>query len=416
MGSLERPKLRPLPASRFEWEGRLFVRFEDPAGVVSHPVLVPLDAYQQVVRHFDGRSTLPQVLARVREETGQDVELDELARLVDELDQALVLDGPRFDDFHRDFQRDPVRSPAFAGRSYPASDRQLRSQLRSYFLHPEGAGLPSRASRRYRTKGRLRAVACPHIDYQRGGTMYTWAHRALYECSDAEVFVVLGVAHQPCQHRFVLTRKDFATPLGTVRTDREYVDRIARHAGAHHFEDELAHRTEHSIEFQAILLQYLWGTHGDVRIVPILVGSFHDLMRRGTDPAEDPEVGRFVAALREAEEASGRRVAYLGSIDLSHIGPEFGDPRAVDGPTLEELERHDRSMLDRAIAGDPEGWFRTAARVGNRTRICGLAAAYTMLRAIGPVQGRHLRYGRSVDESGQCCVSFASAVFEAECE
>ena len=53
--------------------------------------------------------------------------------------------------------------------------------------------------------------------------------------------MILGVAHQACQRRFVLTRKDFETPLGTALTDRSYVDRIAEIAGMQYFDDELAH-------------------------------------------------------------------------------------------------------------------------------------------------------------------------------
>ena len=70
-------------------------------------------------------------------------------------------------------------------------------------------------------------------------------------------------------------------------------------------------------------------------------------------------------------------------------------------------------MLDRAAAGDPGGWFRTAANVGNRWRVCGLAATYTMLQAIGPARGRLLNYKQAIDERRTCCVSFASMVFHA---
>ena len=55
-------------------------------------------------------------------------------------------------------------------------------------------------------------------------------------------------------------------------------------------------------------------------------------------------------------------------------------------------------MLDRAAAGDPAGWFGTAAKVGNRWRVCGLAATYTMLHAMGPARGRLLKYDQAVDD------------------
>ena len=180
------------------------------------------------------------------------------------------------------------------------------------------------------------------------------------------------------------------------------------------FDDELSHRTEHSIEFQVVFLQYVLGGRRDFSIVPILVGSFHDLMERGIDPIDDPEVRRFVEALRAAEAASGKQVAYIGGIDLCHVGPEFGDPEpGRPASSRSRFAGSTRAMLDRAAAGDPAGWFRTAASVGNRWRVCGLAATYTMLHAMGPARGRLLKYDQALDDRRTCCVSFASMAFHA---
>jgi AmmeMemoRadiSam system protein B len=302
------------------------------------------------------------------------------------------------------------RPAALAGLSYFATEKQLLAQLDRLFVHEEGSGPPRPTPER--GSALLRGVMSPHIDFQRGGPVYTWAYRELVERSDAEVFVILGVAHQPCYRRFALTRDDFETPLGLVRTDRDFVDRLAGLAGGHLFDDERAHDPEHSIEFQAVFLRYLLGADRDFRIVPILVGSFHDLMTSGVDPIECDEVRRFVEALVQTEKECGKKVAYIGGVDLSHVGPEFGDRARVDASTLERLSQFDRAMLDRAAANDPRGWFGTAAAVGNRWRVCGLAATYTMLHAIGPSRGRLLRYRQTVDGRGHCCVSFASMAFD----
>jgi AmmeMemoRadiSam system protein B len=412
--TLDLPKLRPLRARRVAHEGRDFVALEDPAGVVEGSVLVPLEGFHGIVRHFDGRTSLGEIRARLRRETGQDVGEEALRSMVQQLDQALVLDGPAFADFRDRYRREATRPAAFAGRSYAGDPPALRSQIDDYFRHGQGAGplraLPSPG----RPDGsRLRAVLCPHIDYFRGGPTYTWAYKELVERSDADVFVVLGVAHQYSRHRFAFTAKDFSTPLGLVKTDRAHVERLAEAAGAHLFDDELAHRTEHSIEFQAVFLQHLLGGRRDFAIVPVLVGSFHDLMDRGVEPIDDPEVRRFVEALKSAEAAGGRKVAYIGSIDLCHVGPEFGDAERLDRSTLEEVRRFDRELLDRAVAADPAGWFATAARVANRYRVCGLAATYTLLHAIGPARGRLLRYEQAVNPERTCGVTFASLALDA---
>src|SRR5262249_37063654 len=151
--------------------------------------------------------------------------------------------------------------------------------------------------------GRLRGILSPHIDFHRGGPVYTWSYRELVEQSDADTFVILGVAHHFCRNRFALTRKNFETPLGLALTDRGYVDRLASSSVEHLFDYERAHRSEHSIKFQVVSLHYLLASRRKFTIVPILVGSFYDLMDDGKDPMEAAEVRQFVEALRAAETA-----------------------------------------------------------------------------------------------------------------
>jgi len=411
---LDRPRLRPLSAERFDHQGQPFAALADPLGAFDDRVLVPLPMFLHVVRHLDGRTTLADVQARVLRETGQLLRTEDLRRLVEQLDAAMVIDGPSFRAFVDEYRRQRLRPAVLAGRSYPATERALRAHLARLFVHESAAGPPTPAPAEGPAAA-LRGVISPHIDFQRGGPVYTWAYRELVEKSDAEVFVILGVAHSPCARRFALTRKDFATPLGTAPTDQDFVDQLADLAGSDLFDDELAHRGEHSVEFQVVFLQYVMGDR-PFSIVPILVGSFHDLMAAGIDPIDDPQVRRFVEALRQAEAESGRKVAYVGGIDLGHVGREFGDADLLDDPTLDGLRAFDRGMIDRAEAADPAGWFATAAAVGDRWRVCGLAATYTMLHAIGPARGRLLRYDQAVDAARTCCVSFASLAFDEAAE
>jgi AmmeMemoRadiSam system protein B len=411
--SLDHPKLRPLVVRRVDQNGQAFAVLEDSLGLAHGPFLMPWDGFSKVVRHFNGENSLSTIQSLVLNETGGYLAIEHLCELVDRLDRSMHLDGPTFASFIRAYRADPIRPPAYAGRAYAGEASALRDQLDRFFQNPHGAGRPSRRSPS-NGEGSIRAILGPHIDFHRGGPVYTWSYRELVERSDAEIFVVLGVAHQYCKNRFVLTYKHFDTPLGLARTDSDYVSRIVDRVGERYLDDEPVHRGEHSIEFQAVFLRYLLGDDRPFRIAPILVGSFHDLIRSRIDPMSDPEIARFVGALREVERESGAKVAYIGGIDLGHIGREFGDPDLLDQAALDRLRVFDASMLDRAIAGDAEGWFRVAAEVDNRHRICGLAATYTLLKTIGPAKGRILKYDQAVDSARTCCVSFASVVFEAD--
>jgi MEMO1 family protein len=411
MASLDLPKLRLLRRHTTFHDGQAYVRFEDSLGLASPSLLVPLELDRVVLRRFDGRTSLREVQAAVLRETGRLVATADLQAIVGQLDGAMILEGPAFDAFVETYRLERTRPAALAGQSYAGSERALRAQLGRYFADSSGAGLPRVEPGP--PPAPIRGIISPHIDFYRGGTTYTWAYRMLVERSDADVFVILGVAHQHCKNRFALTRKDFETPLGLARTDRTYVDRIAALAGYHLFDDELAHRTEHSVEFQVVFLQYLLGGRRDFSIVPILVGSFHDLMDLGVDPIHEAEVRRFVDALRAAESASGRKVAYIGGIDLAHVGRQFGDTDLLDDATLDRVRRFDAALLGHATAADPAGWFAEVAAVADRWRTCGLAATYTLLHAMGPTRGRLLKYDQAVNPERTCGVSFASVAFEA---
>ncbi len=279
---------------------------QDPSGVFPQPFVLPLDLFNHIVRHFDGRSSLIEIQAIVLRQTGMFVALKELQDLVRRLDAAMIIEGPTFERFFQSYRESGRRPAAMAGRSYAGTVRALTAQLEQFFVGANGAGVPVGSSLPWQPSA-MRGILSPHIDFQRGGSVYTWSYKELVENSDADTFVILGVAHQYCRQRFALTCKDFETPLGVVATDRSYVDRISALAGRELFEDELSHRSEHSIEFQVVFLQYLLGGRRDFTIVPILCGSFHDLMERGIDPIDDPAVGRFVEALRAAEASSGKK-------------------------------------------------------------------------------------------------------------
>jgi AmmeMemoRadiSam system protein B len=410
MSSLERPKLRPVQPRRVEHQGRTYILLQDVSGASSQPFVLPPDVFEHVVRLFDGRSSLTEIQAAVLRQTGMFVTTQELRDIVMRLDAAMLVEGPTFDAFHQAYREARKRPAALAGRSYAGTERALKAQLQQFFVGENGAGAPAAAPGR--SDGPIRAILSPHIDFQRGGPVYTWSYKDLVENCDADTFVILGVAHQYCRRRFALTLKDFETPLGVVPVDRAYVDRIAGLAGQEFFDDELSHRTEHSIEFQVVFLQHVLAGVREFSIVPILVGSFHDLMDRGVDPIDDPGVRQFIDALKAAEMQSGKKVAYIGGIDLCHVGPEFGDTRPVEPALQEQVNAFDNAMLARAAACDPRGWFKTAANIRNRWRVCGLAATYTMLHAIGPARGRLLRYSQAIDDKKTCCVTFASMSFE----
>ena len=182
----------------------------------------------------------------------------------------------------RNFSRNPQRPAALAGLCYENEPVKLRREIEAFFIAPGGPGqIPQPNS----DGAALSGLIAPHIDPRRGGPAYAHAYGELLTRERPDLVIILGTSHYGSGPQlFTATRKDYMTPLGAVATDREFVDRLAaRYGDGDLFADELLHRNEHSIEFQALFLAWALGTAG-YKVVPILVGSFHEMVAERRRP------------------------------------------------------------------------------------------------------------------------------------
>ena len=417
-----RPQLRPLDIVPVGRKEELLFAVRDPEGF-SRPIVVSYGAAIQAAL-MDGRHTLAEIQTGFQSHVGAPVALAELERFVGQLDEAYLLAGPRFEDHSgrqiQQYLANPVRPAAHARGAYEGDPEALKKQLSEFFTSGEGpggldtdpAGGPGRDARR------LCAVVSPHIDLARGGPTFAWAYHRLVRQSDADLFVIFGTAHTPMQQLFCISRKDFDTPLGVVHTDGRFVDRVAEHLASSVagrqvdlFEDEAAHRHEHSIEFQVMFLQHVLGGKRDFRIVPVLAGSFQEFIQQGTSPDESPEVQATIAAFRAAAAEHSGGVCYVSGADLAHVGRRFGDDGLLEKRHLDEQSEDDRKLIETACRCDAAGLFRHVAGQNDRRRICGLAPTYMMLQVADAACGELLRYDQAVEPDGTSCVSFASLAF-----
>jgi AmmeMemoRadiSam system protein B len=403
------PELRGIEAFPVEHEGRRFLALRDPAGYTPSVLMLPTELLE-IVSLFDGRhdvAAIQEALLRHRGERVDAARIEELARA---LDEHGFLEGPAFEArrarVDAEFLAARTRRASHAGGAYPAEAGALCAMMDGFFARPHGPGPIDHATA---AGPPVRALIAPHIDFHRGGAAYAWGYRDLAERADADVFVVFGTCHAGMPQPFALTRKDYETPLGAAPVDVDFVEALAARAGQDCFGAEMAHRNEHSIEFQAVFLRYLFAGRRDVAIVPVLTSFVHEALARGARPEQDHRVARFLDALGETVAASGRRVAFLAGADLAHVGPRFGDAEPVSPEEAARLAEADRATLAAVTAGDAEAFFDDAARDGDARRICGLSPIWTLLRATGGAPGVLRRYGQTPDPD--CVVTFASVVF-----
>jgi AmmeMemoRadiSam system protein B len=402
------PRLRGVEAVPTEHEGQPYVALRDPAGYTPSVIMVPVGLLE-IVALFDGSHPIVDIQAELMRRHGELVTRENIERLVTMLDEHGFLDSPAFSArraaIDREFLDAPSRAATHAGGAYADDPAALRAAMDAFFTAADGPGPIGVVN----GGAAVRGLVAPHIDFHRGGAAYAWAYRDLAERGDADLFVIFGTCHAGMADPFALTRKDYDTPLGPARVDREFVDALAARSRQDCFASEVAHRNEHSIEFQAVFLQYLYAGRRDVTVVPVLTSFVHEALARRRGPEDDPRVRAFLDALGETAAASRRRVAFIAGADLAHMGPRFGDPEPVSAEELETIGREDRAMLQAVEAGDAGGFFESVRRDDDRRRICGLSPIYTLLRALGGAQGTLRRYGQWPDPEG--VVTFASVVY-----
>jgi AmmeMemoRadiSam system protein B len=404
------PKLRNVNVFPVQMSGETLLCLQDPQNISEKALFLPLPLYF-IVSLFDGQHSILDIQAEYMRRFGELLFTEKIQEIIGQLEENLFLEGDRFQEALKEkeesFKKALVREAAFAGKSYEKDPESLKIQIEGYFKRADGPGF----SEQEEGVNGLRGIIAPHIDFQRGGFCYAFAHQEIGKKNSSTCFIIFGISHTSIQNPFCLTRKDFMTPLGTLEVDKELVDAIQSQCPYNLFADERVHRSEHSIEFQCIFLRFLYPEPASLKIVPILSGSFQEAVEKGVSPMELKPIRQFIESLIEAISSNKKEVCYIASADLSHIGLQFGDREGVGEYALRILEEEDREMLKYVEEMDGEGFFASISKERDRRRVCGLPAIYSMLKVIDAKEGRLLKYGQAFTPETQSVVSFASMAF-----
>ncbi len=401
------PKLRPHEAHWIEHNGRPAILLRDRGGLSDHAVVVP-QPLVVLLSLCDGTRDVATLRTAFELRTGVRVEASMIDHVLDQLDEALLLDTPRAEKVEAQalekYRSASFRPQAGADLSYPSDSAELGRMLHGYLAaaSPDGG-------KQFATP--IRGLISPHIDFQRGGNIYaaTW-RLAADAVRAADVAVVFGTDHTGGPGEITLTRQNYATPYGALPTARYAVDAVAEAIGQHAaFASELNHVKEHSIELAAIWLHHFLGT-SSCELVPILCGSFQPFTDGLQNPAEFEKFALLVGALRES--LRGKRTLVVAAADLAHVGLAFGDSYAFGQGEKEALARADADLLAAAASGDAEAFIKPLVAEADRRRVCGLPPIYLALRLMGDARGCLVDYAQCpADQNDASWVSIAGMVF-----
>jgi AmmeMemoRadiSam system protein B len=406
-------KYAPIPRIREDlevistsYQGKKALVVRDFLGLIPSPILLQEDALG-LLALIDGKRTVRDIqLEMVRLNKGVLVDGELIVKMVGELEAALLLQSRKYYEekarLLTEYAQLEVRAASHAGVSYPADPKELESYLDS-ILNSAGKEIDEKAQKP------VCALIAPHIDLDVGKRTYARAYGAIKDLSPRRV-LLLGTGHSLGDGPYCLTEKDFETPIGRVRTDREAVRQLKMAGAGAVSRHDIAHRREHSLEFQILFLQRLFGS--SFFLVPILCGPLSQHLDRVSRPSEIPAVGRFLAALGSLCQEDSAHTLVVAGVDFSHIGPKFGHRERATA-LLSEARDHDMRLIEALGKGDIRSFWSESRRARDRYNVCGLSALATVLEFLPDIEGDCLDYEFWQEEPTQSAVSYAAVVLRA---
>ena len=252
-----------------------------------------------------------------------------------------------------------VREPSVAGAFYPMVAADLERQLNTL--------VATQAERH-----QLLACISPHAGYVYSGGV---AGKLFGHLELPRRVVVLGPNHTGAGRAVaVAPHRQWTTPLGPQKVDRELAEHLVQHFPTAEFDDR-AHWREHSIEVQ---LPFLMKRRSDIEVLPVCLQhlSAEQCLRLG-------------AALAEVVAGAGEPVGIVASSDMTHYQPD------------EIARKLDQLAIDAALAREPRRLYDTVHREG--ITMCGVIPATVALEAanrLGATGAHLIAYTTSAETSG----------------
>jgi len=392
---LLRPQVRPIQPVPVQAQNQkdgstaVLVGLRDPSMLTPHMLVVPPPALQ-VIQQFRGERTIEEIAAQFKANPAM------LVELAKKLDEHGLLWGPNVERLEEEMKtklrgagRFPIGASGMAGKTRDEAVKAIAEWLAA----ADDPELDTPAT----------GIIAPHLDYQRGWPVYAASYRCFDRAPKPDRVIVLGTNHFGLGDGVVATDLGFETPLGPVRADASLAARMRASLGDRLFIDQLDHLPEHSIQLHLPWIQQVFG---DVPVFAALVPD--PLAPMIADDGGRVARPEFVAALREAIAAEGGRTYVVASSDLSHVGPQFGEPVAVSDQRKVEVERQDRETMGKFLAGDPDEFLEHVRWTKNPTRWCSVGNMTAALELLRPAAVELVDYRQACDERGMAMVTSCS--------
>lgn len=235
------------------------------------------------------------------------------------------------------------------------------------------------------------AGVVPHAGWEFSGSLALEVMSCLSRSIDT--IVIIGGHLGPADGILCAMEDFYDTPLGTMPADAGLLNALA--GSVRIGEDRCA---DNSVEVQLPFAKYLFP---DARVLGLRASPSADAVRLG-------------AAIARAGRETGRRIAVVGSTDLTHYGSNYGFSPAGQGERARAWVRevNDRRFLDALVSMDCASILDLATRERSACSAGGALCAVSFGREMSVHEGRLLRYMTSYEvHPAESFVGYAGVLY-----
>jgi MEMO1 family protein len=275
-----------------------------------------------------------------------------------------------------------VRPRALPAGWYPEGEAQVRRQIESFLKSVGGTGETACAG------------VAPHAGWEFSGRLACRVLRSLEP--DTQTVVVVGGHMHPGDGVLGSFEEGYETPLGMVPADLELLACLRES-----LQIEEDRWQDNTVEVQLPLVRYL---EPHARALGLRVAPSGEALALGE-------------ALAACAARLDRKLAVIGSTDLTHYGPNYGFTPRGTGPEalIWVREQNDRRLLDSLLALQHERALELARREHSACSAGAAVAAARFAELRGCRCGRLLEYATSHDRyPGSSFVGYAAVSFPAD--
>ena len=269
-------------------------------------------------------------------------------------------------------------------------------------------------------------IFAPHIDFNIGLNSleaYSTAFSNLHFL-DYDLVVLLGTAHFKNSGYFMFSDKEYQTPLNNLSIDKELINQITDEYQLTNniynnnndpnttsiLIDNLAHKDEHSIELHAIFVSYFNNLKNkdksiNTKILPILTGSIEGKNMNQND------YNAAIEIIKKNIFDKYKKVLFLCSGDLSHIGRKFNDNYdALD--EIQNLKPFENNLIKMIENYEIDNFYHYLNENNKKWKVCGFAPFYAGMKLAEKSKGNILNHSIWYERPKKSLVSFMSMSFD----